>query len=95
MTKARDIATIYTNANTANEFAKLNGSAKLTDAVFPSTLPAIDGSNLTNVTETKPTVSSISPSTITNAQSQIVITGTNFNTTPNVEFISSTGAALT
>ena len=91
MTKARDIATIYTNANTANEFTKLDGSAKLTDAVFPAVLPAIDGSNLTGVAETKPTITSISPSTIDNTQTQIVITGTNFEITPNVELISTTG----
>ena len=92
MTKARDIATIYTNANTANEFTKLDGSAKLTDAVFPAVLPAIDGSNLTGVAETKPTITSITPNTIDNTQTQIVITGTNFEITPNVELISTTGA---
>ena len=92
MTKARDIATIYTNANTANEFTKLDGSAKLTDAVFPAVLPAIDGSNLTGVAETKPTITSITPHTIDNTQTSIVITGTNFVITPQVEFINtSTG----
>jgi large repetitive protein len=55
-------------------------------------LPAIDGSNLTGVAETKPTISSISPDTITNASTNIVITGTNYVITPNVEIISTTGA---
>nr|BAR27279.1 hypothetical protein [uncultured Mediterranean phage uvMED] len=92
MTKAKDIATIYTNANTANEFTKLDGSAKLTDAVFPAVLPAIDGSNLTGVAETKPTISSVSPDTITNAQTSITITGANFVSVPQVEFLNpSTG----
>jgi len=92
MTKARDISSIYSTANTANEFTKLDGSAKIPDAVFPAVLPAIDGSNLTGVAETKPTISSISPSTIDNTASNIVITGTNFEITPNVELISTTGA---
>ena len=41
---------------------------------------------------TLPTISSISPDTVTNAASDIVITGTNFVITPNVEIISTTGA---
>ena len=92
MSKARELADIFADANTANELAKLDGSAKLTDAVFPATLPAIDGSNLTGVAETKPTISSISPSTITNAQTSITITGANFESVPRVEVLNpSTG----
>jgi hypothetical protein len=91
MTKARDLSDIFADANTANELVKLDGTAKLIDAVFPSALPAIDGSNLTGVAETKPTISSISPNTIDNTQTEIVITGTNFEITPNVELISTTG----
>ena len=92
MSKARELADIFADANTANELTKLDGSAKLPDAVFPATLPAIDGSNLTGVAETKPTISSISPSTITNAQTSITITGANFTSIPQVEFLNpSTG----
>src|SRR5210317_789874 len=92
MSKARELADIFADANTANELAKLDGSAKLTDAVFPATLPAIDGSNLTGVAETKPTISSITPSTITNAQTSITITGANFESIPRVEALNpSTG----
>jgi hypothetical protein len=91
MTKARDLSDIFADANTANELVKLDGTAKLIDAVFPSALPAIDGSNLTGVAETKPTITSISPNTIDNTQTEIVITGTNFEITPNVELISTTG----
>ena len=92
MSKARELADIFADANTANELAKLDGSAKLTDAVFPAVLPAIDGSNLTGVAETKPTISSISPSTITNAQTSITITGANFESVPRVEVLNpSTG----
>ena len=39
--------------------------------------------------ETKPTVSSVSPSTITNAQTSVTITGTNFNAGVHVEAVSS------
>ena len=45
----------------------------------------------TSTGETKPTISSISPDTITNTATNIVITGTNYVITPNVEFIASTG----
>ena len=92
MTKARDISDVFNDANQADELTKLDGSAKLPDAVFPATLPAIDGSNLTGVAETKPTISSISPSTITNAQTSITITGANFESIPRVEALNpSTG----
>ena len=83
MTKAKDISSIYSTANTADNFVKLDGSTRL---------PALDGSQLTGVAETKPTITSISPNTIDNTQTQIVITGTNFEITPNVELISTTGA---
>jgi hypothetical protein len=82
MTKAKDISSIYSTANTADNFVKLDGSTRL---------PAIDGSQLTGVAETKPTITSIAPNTIDNTQTQIVITGTNFEITPNVELISTTG----
>jgi hypothetical protein len=92
MSKARELADIFADANTANELVKLDGSAKLTDAVFPAVLPAIDGSNLTGVAETKPTISSISPSTIDNTQTSITITGANFESVPRVEVLNpSTG----
>ena len=41
--------------------------------------------------ETKPTITGISPTTIDNTATNIVITGTNYVITPNVEFIASTG----
>jgi large repetitive protein len=83
MTKARNLSSAYDTANTADNFVKLDNTSKL---------PALDGSLLTGVAETKPTISSISPDTITNASTNIVITGTNFVITPNVEIISTTGA---
>ena len=41
---------------------------------------------------TLPTITSISPDTIDNTSSNVVITGTNYVITPNVEIISTTGA---
>ena len=67
------------NSDLANSSITINGS------------PISLGGSVT-VGETKPTISSISPDTITNAATNIVITGTNFVITPNVEIISTTGA---
>ena len=56
-------------------------------------LPAISGAALTDLpTETKPTIASISPTVITNAQTAVTLTGTNYVSVPQVEAISSTGA---
>jgi len=80
--------------------AKINNSA-VTDAKIATVsaskltgaLPAISGANLTNLpAETKPTIGSISPTVITNAQTAVTITGTNFISVPQVEAINSTGA---
>jgi hypothetical protein len=67
-------------------------SGTLPDNRFPATLPAVSGASLTNLpAETKPTISSISPSVITNASTAVTITGTNFISVPIVEAINSTG----
>ena len=52
-----------------------------------------DGNDISwgSVSETKPTISSISPSVITNAATNVTITGTNFVNTPLVEVINSSG----
>tara|TARA_R100001509_G_scaffold68306_1_gene37861 strand:+ start:81 stop:959 length:879 start_codon:yes stop_codon:yes gene_type:complete len=44
--------------------------------------------------EVKPTVTGVNPSTITNAATNVVITGTNFVSIPQVEAIASTGAII-
>jgi len=82
-----------TNVKIADVAAsKLTGT--LADARFPAILPAISGANLTNIGETKPTISSISPSVITNAATAVTITGTNFISVPQVQAINSTGAIV-
>ena len=63
-------------------------ASKLTGA-----LPAISGAALTNLpAETKPTISSISPTVIENTATAVTITGTNFISVPQVEAINSSGA---
>ena len=63
-------------------------ASKLTGA-----LPAISGASLTDLpTETKPTISSISPSVIENTATAVTLTGTNYVSVPQVEAISSTGS---
>ena len=94
MTKTRNISDVFNNSNTADNLTKLNASAKLPDAVFPATLPAVDGSQLTGVVEARPTITSISPDTITNSQTSITITGTNYVNGANVEAVATNGAIV-
>ena len=72
-------------------------SGTLPDARFPATLPAVDGSNLTGLQAALsfPTISSISPSTIENTATDVVITGTNFVSVPTVDAINSSTGAIT
>ncbi len=78
-----DIARIsdgsITNAKLANQSITINGSSvNLGDSI--------------TVGETKPTISSISPDTIDNTETSITITGSNFVSVPQVEFLNpSTG----
>jgi len=67
------------NAALANSSITINGSAV-----------SLGGS--VTVGETKPTISGISPSTITNDATNVVISGTNFVSIPQVEAIASNGA---
>jgi len=70
------------NVDLANSSITINGSAV-----------SLGGS--VTVGETKPTITGISPSVITNDATNITITGTNFVSVPQVEAISSTGAITT
>ena len=85
-----------------------HNSTKLNTGVF-LTLPATDGTSgqalttdgsgvlsFNTVAETKPTISSISPTVITNDATNVGITGANFQEVPFVDAInSSTGAIVT
>jgi hypothetical protein len=68
------------------------GSGTLPDARFPATLPSVSAANLTNLPIVYPTISSLTPSVITNDATNVVIAGTNFTSIPHVEAISTTGA---
>jgi len=68
------------------------GSGTLPSARFPATLPAVSAANITNLPIVYPTISSLTPSVITNDATNVVIAGTNFTSIPHVEAISTTGA---
>jgi len=70
------------NAALANSAITINGSAISL------------GGSVTIAGETKPTVTGVSPSTITNDATNITITGTNFVTGASVEIVSTTGAII-
>lgn len=79
--------------------ADINNSAAIATTKLASNSITINGSAVAlggsvTVGETKPTISSISPSVITNAQTNVTITGTNFVSVPYVDAISSTGAIV-
>jgi hypothetical protein len=82
-------ATLTGTQNIAN--TALVGSGQIT---INGTAVALGGS-ITLVTETRPTFSSITPSTIENTQTTVTIAGTNFVSVPLVTAInSSTGATV-
>jgi hypothetical protein len=79
VTDAKIAATISNSKLTGSGAITINGSAV-----------ALGGS--VTIGETKPSISSISPAVITNAQTAITISGGNFISVPQVEAINSTGA---
>jgi hypothetical protein len=77
--------------------ADINSSAAIATSKLASNAITINGSAISlggsvTVGETKPTITGISPSVITNDATSITITGTNFVSVPTVEAINSTGA---
>ena len=101
MTNARNLANAIDStglkgnaAGTTDLNASALASGTLPDARFPATLPAISGANLTNLSIVKPTITGVTPSTITNDATNVVIAGTNFISVPQVEAISTTGAIV-
>jgi len=79
MTKARDLANIISGGFTADDIPNLDASKIVSGD--------ISAARLSLATETKPVVSSVSPSTITNDATNIVITGTDFTAIPRVDII--------
>ena len=102
-TNAVEEAKINANAVTSAKIndgtivnADVNASAAIATTKLASNSITINGSAVAlggsvTVGETKPTVSSISPSTIPNTATAVTITGTNFISIPQVEAINSTG----
>ena len=77
--------------------AKLAGSIandKLSNSAITINGSAVSLGGTVTIGETKPTITSISPSTIQNSQTSITITGTNFVNGINVEAVSTTGAII-
>ena len=76
--------TSITNAKLVNDSITING----TEVLLGGTIADVGA-------ETYPTVSSVSPTVITNAQTTVTITGTNFVSVPIVEAINTSGAITT
>ena len=95
MSKARDLANFVSGTNSAITTTQIDDDA-VTNAKIANESITINGSAVNlggsvTVGETKPTITGISPSVISNAQTSITITGTNFVSAPVVEAINSTG----
>ena len=82
--------TSVTNAQLAGSIA----NAKLSNSDITINGSAVSLGGSVTVGETKPTISSISPSVITNDATDVVITGTNFTSVPYVDAINSSGAIV-
>ena len=86
-----------TNAKLAGSISNDKLAGSITNDKLTNNSITINGSSVAlggsvTIGETKPTISSISPSTITNAQTSITITGSNYSSVPQVEFLNpSTG----
>ena len=98
MTKARDLANFVSGTNSAIGTTQIDDDA-VTNAKIANESITINGSAVNlggsvTVGETKPTISSISPTVIENTQTSVTITGTNFVSVPTVEAIGSTGAIV-
>ena len=98
MTKARDLANFVSGTNSAITTTQIDDDA-VTNAKIANESITINGSAVNlggsvTVGETKPTISSISPSVIENTQTSVTIAGTNFVSVPTVEAINSTGAIV-
>ena len=80
--------------------ADINNSAAIAITKLASSAITINGSAVSlggsvTVGETKPTISSISPSVIDNTTSTITITGTNYISVPYVDLINASTGAIT
>ena len=99
MTKARDLANFVSGTNSAIGTTQIDDDA-VTNAKIANESITINGSavnlggSVTIQGETRPTFSSVTPSTIENTQTSVTIAGTNFVTVPLVTAINATTGAL-
>ena len=99
MTKARDLANFVSGTNSSIGTTQIDDDA-VTNAKIANESITINGSavnlggSVTIQGETRPTFSSVTPSTIENTQTSVTIAGTNFVTVPLVTAINSTTGAL-
>ena len=87
MTKARDLADIISGGFTVADLPTLTASEIPNLDASKIVSGDISAARLSLATETKPVVSSVSPSAITNDAQNIVITGTDFTAIPRVDII--------
>ena len=85
-------AKINNSAVTNDKLAGSIANAKLANSAITINGSAVSLGGSVTVGETKPTISSISPTVITNAQTAVTINGSNFISVPQVEAINSSGA---
>ena len=100
VTTAKIVDSAVTNAKLAGSIAndKLAGSianTKLANSAITINGSAVSLGGSVTVGETKPTISSISPSVIDNTTSTITITGTNYISVPYVDLINASTGAIT
>ena len=98
MTKARDLANFVSGTNSAITTTQIDDDA-VTNAKIANESITINGSAVNlggsvTVGETKPTFSSVTPSTIENTQTTVTIAGGNFVSVPMVTAINATTGAL-
>jgi hypothetical protein len=99
MTKARDLANFVSGTNSSIGTTQIDDDA-VTNAKIANESITINGSavnlggSVTIQGETRPTFSSVTPSTIENTQTSVTIAGTNFVTVPLVTAINATTGAL-
>ena len=87
-------AKIVDSSVTNDKLAGSIANDKLTNSAITINGSAVSLGGTVTIGETKPTITSISPSAITNSQTLITITGTNFVNGINVEAVSTTGAII-
>ena len=97
--KMQDIATgnRVLGRATAGEISEVQVSNDMlvnNSVTFNSQTVALGGSGTIDVADTKPTISSLTPSVITNSATAVVIAGGNFVSVPQVEAINTSGAIV-